>query len=441
MLGFAPPRRTRDGSLQCRRILTLSAVLALGFPLALVAGPAPQWPGLCVNICAAATTADGADASLSMRSKGLDMRLFVDGSNMRMGFRAPFLTIGSVRTSGLAAFLYRPAGAGTLLLDQEGPVLAMDNPKYARYAGIMLGEDFGLFGLVPESQADRPAYGAWIAPRNGSMSLVVAGSVEPADAGGPGWYDPPSPASGRLWSAGGLGGSGPGWAWALAGASTSGYPGPDATAGRAEARLSLGHLHLSATAAATGESWRAPDGADAAAMRFDAEARYANRGFAATLGWRMAQADDWAPTLFTYRGSSELVGSLGRFCAAGTLEAASTGGNPDLTVASSWRPGFAPWASLATSWAAPAGQSQRFDILADIRLGKTAGVTLSGGLRLLPDGPCVKAFGTIFMPLGSLEVELGAGTSDWAVAGDPLLDALVCSARVSTRLDFTSPGK
>ncbi len=434
-------RRAGRGIPRWYRRLVVTLILVPCIPLALEAGPAPSHAPMRVDVGAVATTSAGAEISLSLLSTSLDLRLFTDGSMMRMGLRMPFLHIGSVRPSGLAAFLYRPSGAGLLLLDQDGPVLAMDNPKYARYAGIMLGQDFGLFGLVPESQTDRPAYGAWIAPRDVLASLLVAGSVEPAEQGGPGWYDAPSPAADRLWSAGGLGDSGTWWAWALAGASTSGYPGPDAAAGRAEVRLSVGHLRLTATAATTGGSWRAPDGASAAAARIDAEARYASRGLAATLGWRLAQEDGSAPGLAAYRGALELVGSMGRFCAAGTLEATSTGGIPDLTVSSSWRPGFAPWARLATSWAATDGQSRRFDIMADARLGTTAGVLVSGGLRSLPEGTRVKASGTIFMQLGSLVVELGAETADWTAAGEPLMDALVYSARVRTRLDFTSPGK
>jgi hypothetical protein len=366
----------------------------------------------------------------------------------RMGLRVPFLTAGTVRTSGLAAFLYRPACAGLLLLEPDDPVLALDNPEYARYQGIVLGDDFGLFGLVPESQPDRPAYGAWISPRGGSLSLLIAGAVEPADEGGPSWYDPPSPASDRLWSAGGFGGSGSSWAWALAGASTSGYPGPDAAAGRAEGRLSLGHLCLTAAASTAGASWRAPDGADSSAWRVDTEARYARRGFAATIGWRMVQADDHAPPIFTYRGSSELVGSVGRLYAAGTIDTESTSGLPDVSVATSWRPGFAPWARIGTSWVACAGESQRFDILADIRLGGVAlggvalgGVALGGGVRFLAEGPCVRASCTAFMPIGRCIVEASARTSDWTGTSERLIDALVYWASVRTRLDFTSSGK
>lgn len=424
----------------CRRLI-ITLILVPAFPLALEAGPAPSHVPMRVDIGAAATTYDGVQVSLSLLSTSLNLRVFTDGSMLRMGLRTPSLQVGSVRPSGLAAFLYRPAGAGLLLLDQDGPVLAMDNPRYARYEGIMLGQDYGLFGLVPESRPDRPAYGAWIAPRDAPASLLVTGSVEPADQGGPGWYDPPSPAADRLWLAGGLGGSGPRWAWALAGASTSGYPGPDAAAARAEARLSVGHLRLTVAAAATGGAWRAPDGVGAAAARIDAEARYASRGLAATLGWCLAQEDDTAPVLAAYHGSLELVGSMGRFYAAGTMEATPTGSMPDLTVSSSWRTGFAPWTRLATSWAAADGQSRRLDLLADARVGTSAGVLVSGGLRFLPEGACVKASGTIFMQFGSVVVELEAETPDWMADGSPLPDALVYSARVRTRLDFTSPGK
>lgn len=450
----APPRRPHFLGAVCGRGLALVLVCSLWFPRTLEAGPGPLRPDVRLDIGAAATTADGADCSLWLRSRSLDMRLWLDwpfryGDDSldaveplaRVGLRAPFLTVGAVRTSGLAAFLYRPAGAGLMLLELDGSALALDNPEYARYQGIVLGDDFGLFGVAPESQADRPAYGAWISPRGGSLSLLIAGSVEPADEGGPSWYDPPSPASGRLWPAGGFGGSGSGWAWALAGASTSGYPGPDAAAGRAEGRMSLGHLCLTAVASAAGASWRAPDGADSSALRVDTEARYARRGFAVTLGWRVVQDDDHSPPMFTYRGSSELVGTVGRIYAAGTMDTTPTGGLPDVSVATSWRPGFASWARIGTSWVAAAGESQRFDVLADIRLGRIAGFALSGGVRFLPEGPCVKASGTVSVPLGSLVVEVGARTSDWTGASESLIDAMVYSACVRTRIDFTSFGK
>ena len=419
------------------------------------ASPAPRQPLVRIDIGAAASTEGTADGSLRMKTRTIDMRLWVDpcAPEARVGLSAPFLSVGTLRPGGLAAFVYRPAGAGILLLRQDGPVLVLENPAYARYRGLVIGDDFGLFALEPASQPERPAYGAWISQRGGFLSLLIAGAREPAGDGGPGWYDAPSPAADRLWAAGGIGGSSAGLDWALAGASTSGYPGPDAASGRAECRLSLGHLGLVAVASAAGPSWRAPDGAHASALRIDAEARYARRGFAATAGWRATQADGAALTSYLYRGSAEVAGTVGRLYTSGTIAPALAGGLPDITIASSWRPAFAPWASIATSWAAEAGLARRFDILADMRLSAIAGaiagvaagtgpgVALSGGVRFLPEGMAVKAAASVFVPVGPVVVEMGAGTADWTATGDSLVDALVYTVAAKTRLDFTSTDK
>lgn len=420
-------------------------------PPATYAGPAPKQPSVRIDAAAVATSAAAADGSLRLRTRSLDARLWVDpcARQARLGLQLPFLTLGSVRPGGLAAFLYRPAGAGLVLLREDGPILVLENPKYARYGGVIVGDDFGLFALVPDSQPDRPACGAWISPRGGFLSLLAAGAREPAEDGGPGWYDPPSPAAGRLWTAGGIGGWSARFDWALAGAATSGYPGPDAAAGRAECRMSLGHLRLIAAASATGESWRAPDGADASALRLDVEARYARRGFAATAGWRATEAEAATQVTNLYRGSIELVGSIGRLYVAGTITPDPAGGMPDATVASSWRPGFAPWAYVSTSWAADSGQARRFDVLADVRLvtiavasaDEKAGVALGGGVSFMPDGMATKVAGSLILPFGPVVVELGAKSADWTPSHQSLIDGMVYTVTARGRFDFTSPGK
>lgn len=431
--------------------LALALLCLSSRPLAASASPAPKQPSVRIDAAVAVTSAAAADGSLRLQTRSLDARLWVDQCvpQARLGLQAPFLTLGSVRPAGLAAFLYRPAGAGLVLLREDGPMLKLENPKYARYGGLVVGDDFGLFALVPNSQPDRSACGAWISPRGGFLSLLAAGAREPAEGGGPGWYDPPSPADGRLWTAGGLGGSSARLDWALAAAATSGYPGPDAGAGRAEGRLSLGHLRLTGAASATGASWRAPDGADASALRLDIEARYARRGFAATAGWRVTEAEAATQATNRYAGSIEFVGSTGRLYVAVTVTPDPAGGRPDATVATSWRPGFAPWAYVSTSWAADSGQARRFDVLADVRLvtiavagaDEKAGVALGGGVSFLPDGMSTKLAASAFLPFGPVVVELGAKTADWTSSRDSLIDALVYTVTARGRFDFTSPGK
>jgi len=354
----------------------------------------------------------------------------------------PYLRFGSTKPAGLLAFVHAPASAGTLLLGQSGAPLVLDDPSDPACLGISLGEDYGVFASAPAGaevllDVERTAAGAWFSPRGGLLSTLALVSGSPAESGGAGWYDVPVPASRRAFAALSGAAAGTGWAMAGAAAGSLGFPGQDAAACRAEARVSAGGLRLGAEASAASEAWAGPDGRSAPFLRIAADARYARFGYAAVLGLRYVQSGaagteaGASGTDVTWSGALEARGWFGKARASASLEAATAA---VVEVDTRWRPDFAPWLALASSWRASDGESERFDLSGQASFGAIIRFSIDSGLRFVPEGQLVKGSLSIARTLGVVWVGCSVRTLGWVEPDAAWLDSLVYSMNVSVTL-------
>ncbi|PKL07422.1 MAG: hypothetical protein CVV51_14180 [Spirochaetae bacterium HGW-Spirochaetae-7] len=398
------------------RIVMLSCALSLaaaGMAAAQASGNAS--PSLDVSMLA--SSAEGAEANVRLAAAGAELRLWAGDTSAELsaGLALPGVRLGATKLSGLAAFLYRPAAADPLLLGADGAPLRLDNPESASWLGASLGEDFGLFAIAPRADAGRTAYGAWLSPRGGKGQAMLVATREPAQEGGPSWYDPPVPAATRFWSAFAVGAGGKAWAIAGAGAAGTGFPGPDVGACRLEARASAGSFRGEFEASAASASWRAPDGKDAPALRLDAELRWSRRGVTATGGYRLV-VDDLAEqeaAKSTARASFAAAGRLGQAKSSASVLTGPDGGLPSVELNTGLRPGLLPWLTLSSSWRAAGGEAQRLDLFASIDAGGAVRFCFDAGLRLVPEGRRFKGSFITAMMLGRVGVEAGVRTGGW----------------------------
>jgi len=376
----------------------------------------------------------------------------------------PYLRFGATQPVGLAAFVRSPASADALLLGHSGAPLALDDPAGPACLGISVGEDYGLFVEAPAESAGlldlgRTAAGGWFSPRGGFVSALALVSGSPADDGGPGWYDVPVPASRRAFMALSATASGTGWDVAAAAAGSAGFPGQDAGACRGEARVSGGGFRIEAEASATTATWVGLNGQTAPFLRLAVDARYARLGYAARLGVRYVQSDvtrsaDGADgATVTWNGAVEGRGWFGQARAAASLQTgagdAGTGeagagdagaGAPEAGAAAvvevdgRWKPDFAPWLALASSWRASGGQSERFDLSTQVMFGRVTRISVDSGLRFVPEGRLLRGALSITRALGSARVSCSVRTDGWTEPDAAWPASLVYSIKATTTL-------
>ncbi len=366
-----------------------------------------------------------------------------------LGVSLPYLRFGTLKPAGLAAFVHAPASSETLLLGHSGAPLVLDDPADPACLGIALGEDYGVLLEAPAVSAGlldlgRVALGTWFSPRNGFLSALALVSGSPAEAGGPGWYDVPVPGSRRTFAA--LSGSAAGatWAVAAAAAGSAGFPGMDAAACRVEARVAAGGFRLDAEGSAASTAWVGPDGRFAPFLRLAADARYGRLGYAAVLGFRYvrpeaagveAETDGadaaWSGTLEgrSWFGQARVSASMQTKTGAQETEAAAA-----VEVDARWKPEFAPWLALASSWRATGGEAERFDLSTQAAFGKTIQVQAESGLRFVPEGLLVKGSCSIARSFGAVWLGGAVRTSGWIEPTDDWPDSLSYSLKMTATL-------
>jgi len=423
------------------------ALALLAAPGAVWGSPKPAPLPIDALVSGSASTLEGFELSTSVEAGSTSVRARVAvpyalrdgeylGSDTELGlaFEFPGLKAGLVRAAGLQAFLLRPSSAGFVLLGATGVPLRIDDPEDAPYLGASLGDDFGVMVIAPVSgsslsdygELGQPVYGAWASHPDGALLAAMATATEATEPGGPSWYDAGSPLSQRVWAAFGTASRGKAWEAGVASVISAGFPGPDAAACRTEMRGSLGHFHLELEAAVTSAEWKGLDGADAAGLRIDTEARYTQKGMLATMGYKL-ERDSWldpaAEYLSTFRGAAELRGWFGLARSALRLEPLR-GSVPNLELDTSFKPAIAPWLSIASSWRAIDGKASRFDVSGRVAFGRTFEFTMEPGLRFVPEGTLIKGSCALALELpGGLSLELAVNSPGW-VEPDTLAPAL-----------------
>ncbi len=441
---------------------------------------ASEPPSLHLSVAASAEglgtqeQAGGLECDTRIEAGGADIRLWVlqafeaefpecplGSPAAGLGVSLPYLRFGTMKPAGLAAFVHAPASSETLLLAHSGTPLVLDDPADPACLGIALGEDYGVFLEAPAASAGlldlgRVAWGGWFSPRTGFLSALALVSGSPAEAGGPGWYDVPVPgsqrASGAVWgpavgsTAGAPAGATAGTTWAVAAAAagSAGFPGTDAAALRAEARISAGGFRLDAEGSAASVAWVGPDGRSAPFLRLAADARFGRLGYAAVLGFRYAKPDvpgseagsdcadaAWSGALEarSWFGQARVSASLQTRTGAPETEAAAA-----VEVDARWKPGFAPWLALASSWRAMGGEAERIDLSTQAAFGKTLRVQAESGLRFVPEGLLVKGPCSIARSFGALWVGGSVRTSGWIEPADDWLGSLSYSLKMTATL-------
>jgi hypothetical protein len=367
----------------------------------------------------------------------------------------PYLRFGSTRPAGLSAFVHTPASAETLLLGLSGAPLVLDDPADPACLGLSLGEDYGVFAEAPGGSGGLPdpgraACGVWFSPRGGYLSALALVSDSPVEAGGAGWYDVPVPAAERVFAALSGRAAGTRWAMAVAAAGSAGFPGQDAAACRAEARVSAGGFRLDAEGSAASAAWAGPDGRSSPFLRLAADARYARFGYAAVLGFRYVQA--YVPERgagidgadVTWSGALEAISWFGQARASASLQsdavpagagAPETGAAAVVVVDTRWKPDFAPWLTLASSWRASNGESERFDLSVQALFGKTIRFSIGSGLRFVADGRLINGAFSGARTMGAALVGCSVRTSGWIEPGADWPDSLAYSIRVTAALE------
>lgn len=180
---------------------------------------------------------------------------------------------------------------------------------------------------------------------------------------------------------------------------------------------------MEAAASAASAAWVGADGRAAPFFRLSADARFARLGYALRLGCRFVQTDapgggaDAASVVWS--GSVEARGWFGQARAAASLRA-GTGAQEtgaQVMVDTRWRPDFAPWLALASSWKTSGGESERFDLSAQALFGKRTRFSVDSGLRFAPEGRFVKGAFSIARTLGTIWVSCAVRSSDWMEPG------------------------
>lgn len=199
---------------------------------------------------------------------------------------------------------------------------------------------------------------------------------------------------------------------------------------------------MEAEASAASAAWVGADGRAAPFFRLAADARFARLGYVALLGCRFVQTDapggeaDAASVIWS--GSVEAGGWFGQARAAVSLRtgtgAPETGEPAAVEVDTRWRPEFAPWLALASSWKVSGGESERFDLSAQALFGKRTRFAIDSGLRFAPEGRFVKGAFSIARTLGAIGLSCAVRNSDWIGPGADWPRSLAVSLKATLSL-------
>ncbi|MDX9898785.1 MAG: hypothetical protein RBT62_07690 [Spirochaetia bacterium] len=402
------------------------AFLSVAFLYRIYASPGHEDPSLRIAI--ATSSLDGLNGDAQIEAGVADFRFHIDWPLLSaddaclmdvpvaaMCLQASGLRLGTMRPAGLMAFVYRPGSFNPLLLYKHAAPFTIDNPKYARYLGLSIGESHGLFiatrmlaGKVVDTNA--PAYGAWFSPLNADLSFLALTTIEAAETGGPGWYDVGLPRTHRVFGALSASSAGRYWSVAAAAAGSAAFPGRDACACRIEARAALGRFSLAGEASALGGLWHGPDGYEGSpALNAHAEIHYARRFLSATIGYRYLNAstqaiqdislsekalDDAIPTgsssTSKYTASLETRGTWGLARVSSHLTDAMADKPDGIELDTRIEPELLPWLTIASSWRALDGHAVRFDMLAHAGFAGRLSMSVDAGLRYVPEGTLAK---------------------------------------------------
>lgn len=323
------------------------------------------------------------------------------------GLSGPWLTVGCLEPAGLAAFVLAPAAASFSLLSGPGRPFALDVRPEPGLAGLCAGSDGGIFHAADGKGA---WYGAWAAPPDAGLGLLVAAEEAAVVDGGPSWYEPPLPAARRLWAgvAALLGG---GTAIRAGGAAAGfwSWPGSCSWAVRAELDARMGRVGTEAVVSAAGPGWEGPGRRQAPAWDLDAGlwAKLPDVGIRLSLD---ARRDSWSDMGV----SRAITAAVDLPKAAARVEASSSPTGMDtLTLDWSVRP--LPWLGLRGAWKAANGRAERLDLGLKMGGGSSARWSLEADLRLDSDGRWLKLRAGVQLPRDGRgrSWTLGLSTDGW----------------------------
>ncbi|MGD9940624.1 MAG: hypothetical protein AB7T74_12555 [Clostridia bacterium] len=358
----------------------------------------------------------------------------LDDVSFGLNLDSQWLVAGDLGLAGLSSFLFRPAGAGPLLTRYGRKPLKAERPDGTRYRGFVLGKEGGLMAVQPASEPARLVSGAWFSPLGSPVSVMMLAGSEPGQLSDD-WYEPDRIPTERLWGAASLGMDGKGKLYRMSAsgafAATAGLPGEDGMAGRLEAMLAVRRLRIDAEASLTSDGWRAPDGVTSVPAQLDLSTLYRNRGLELSGTYRqvLKDASDEGPET-GLRAHVQLSDGKRDFRLASTLNQAGGQSIPAITLDTRCRPGLLPAPLpdlvLETSWKAEDGISERFDIGASLKGGRTLSWDLYAGLRYDKLGRHLKGTTSILVPLGGNSLRFGIRSNGWIpLAGKQPADPLV----------------
>ncbi len=324
---------------------------------------------------------------------------------------APGLLAGGVEPSGLR-FLYRPCAGGSVL-GGGGEPFAQVASLGAGTLAVQAGAGAGLFLAAPQDDPLRRSVGAWFGPEGSPVRAFALLGREPGSAGGPSWFDPPSPDARRLWAAVSCSAGDGLPALRLACAGSLGLPGLDAWAARAEGACRLGAVRLSGEASCSSRDWISPDGVGSAGYRLAADLSVKEGPVPLSLSWRSGDGWDDGPP----EGSAGLrlglgPAALGLEASAGLdLVLAPGAGPPSLDLGFSLRPGERGRLTLSGDWLDAGGEDRwRAELSLDRGAGPGMGARLEAGID--GTGPWLEGACSVGLggPRWELELELGTRT-------------------------------